>query len=262
MEPPPTAEPSLSELATPWAANPAYADLELPFRMGVTARPCDATYTVQGYERLFLTYSYEPRRVVVESEVGEMAGQGHRFCLPNPPLVAFQELTPLRMTLDLDERGRVIGQTVVDLGTDPPRQLSESGAQVAFELDGEHRVVERRVTAQDGELQITSYVYEVHEPRLVSTQWSRYIDPGGEPTSQRSATFTYEADRLVGCTLSSEPEESMTIRYGYDDQGRLVSRSALVIDTYEGETNEQEAWAWSYRYDCSAPRETPEDEYH
>ena len=43
-------------------------------------------------------------------------------------------------------------------------------------------------------------------------------------------------------------------RFEYDDRGRLTARRALVVDEYEGEVNEQEAWAWSYRYDCAAPR--------
>src|SRR5690606_11373609 len=35
-------------LAEPWAAwtgNPAYADVDLPFVMGITQRPCDAEYS-------------------------------------------------------------------------------------------------------------------------------------------------------------------------------------------------------------------------
>jgi len=285
----------LSEPSTEWTANAAYADLRLPFRMGFTARPCDAVYTVQGYERLVLTYTYEPRRVVITSQVGEMAGQGHEFCLPNPPLVRVQELTPLRMTLDLDEGGRLVAETVEDMGMDPPEPLSEvrfgwedgrwtslsyggapalpvsyldpPGQVVGFRahagavdplFDGEARLIERRVTATDGALEISRYSYEENAPQLVEIQTIRYPDPEGDPESTRTATFTYEGDRLTGCTLGGD--EPLTIRYGYDDEGRLVDRSALVINTYEGETNEQEAWAWSYRYDCSEPRETPEDE--
>jgi YD repeat-containing protein len=285
-------------LANPWAAwtaNPAYADVELPFVMGLADRPCDAEYRVGGYPRIDVRYRYEPRRIEVSATPGELFGEGHVFCLPNPPFLAALELSPLVWTWELDERGRVVGRTIEDetrvrsraryvwegdrwtgvafddgavqpvewdgdLIISTPRA---DGGRTTFGFDGEARLVDRRTEGPDGALTISQYVHEEHSPRLVEMSFANYADPDGDPSSTRRAAFELDDDgRPVRCSLadSESDDAGMTVRYAYDAEGRLLERRAVVVDEYEGQVSEEEAWAWSYRYDCSEPRPREDDE--
>lgn len=268
-------------LSGPWTDDPLFFDVDLPFREGVTMRPCAATYSVMGQDRLEHAFRYEGSRLrAIDSTVGEMAGEGHRFCLPSSRFVRIQELDPLTLTLAYDGEGRLVQETIAAADGGAPLSSTSfvrdaSGRLVAVERTGELVEEERetivwedgRIVSRDTELggvrvehdeaghvvrrsdssgetsAVTRYVYD--SDGRVSTVTRELFEDSDEPGATSTARFEYDgAGRLAACALD-EDEARLRIVYAYDGEGRLVRRAAI-----DPASDEEEAWAWAYRYDC------------
>jgi YD repeat-containing protein len=219
-----------------------------------------------------------------------MAGEGHVFCLPNPPLVRHQELDPLRLTLVYDDEGRLESETVALADTGAGEDEDEGLASSSFVRDAagtlrsvEHlqedpeevvwegeRIVGRdtaiggvrftyddagrllRRSASVGETTLaTAYVYG--DGRLTRVTRELFEDSEA-PVRTTTARFEYDpSGRLTACTLDGG-DDPLRVVYEYDGAGRLTGRSAIDPDTRTA------AWDWQYRYDCSQPRPDDDDE--